>query len=143
MKMNMGAFLALWITRLDLNIYSEIGLIVLIALAAKNAILIVEFAVLELRQGTDLLTATLDAARIRLRPILMTSFAFICGLIPLVMASGAGALGNRSIGTAAAGGMFIGTFVGIFLVPGLYLVFESCSAHLNRNKVSYDEEDEK
>ena len=75
--------------------------------------------------------------------ILMTSFAFICGLIPLVMASGAGALGNRSIGTAAAGGMFIGTFVGIFLVPGLYLIFESWSAHLNRNKVSYDEEDEK
>ena len=79
----------------------------------------------------------------RTRPNAYTSFAFICGLIPLVMASGAGALGNRSIGTAAAGGMFIGTFVGIFLVPGLYLIFESWSAHLNRNKVSYDEEDEK
>ena len=125
------------------QIYFQIGLLVLIGLTAKNAILIVEFAVIEMERGKTLMEATLSAARIRLRPILMTSFAFICGLIPLVMASGAGALGNRSIGTAAAGGMFIGTFVGIFLVPGLYLIFESWSAHLNRNKVSYDEEDEK
>ena len=80
------------------------------------------------------------AAKARLRPILMTSFAFIFGLIPLVMASGAGALGNRSIGTAAAGGMFIGTFVGIFLIPGLYLIFETWSSRLNRNKKEYDEE---
>jgi Cation/multidrug efflux pump len=78
----------------------------------------------------------------RLRPILMTSFAFICGLIPLLLASGAGALGNRSIGTAAAGGMFIGTAVGIFLVPGLYLIFESLSVRLNRNKIRYEDDDE-
>ena len=92
------------------------------------------------KQGMSIFDAAVRGSVSRLRPILMTSFAFICGLIPLVMASGAGALGNRSIGTAAAGGMFIGTFVGIFLVPGLYLIFESWSAHLNRNKVSYDEE---
>ena len=72
----------------------------------------------------------------------MTSFAFICGLIPLVTSTGAGALGNRSIGTAAAGGMFIGTFVGIFMIPGLYLIFETLSVYLNRNKVSYLEEDD-
>lgn len=74
------------------------------------------------KQGMSIFDAAVRGSVSRLRPILMTSFAFICGLIPLVMASGAGALGNRSIGTAAAGGMFIGTFVGIFLVPGLYLV---------------------
>ncbi len=115
----------------------------LIGLLGKNAILIVEMANQYRKQGMSIFDAAVRGSVSRLRPILMTSFAFICGLIPLVMASGAGALGNRSIGTAAAGGMFIGTFVGIFLVPGLYLVFESWSAHLNRNKVSYDEEDEK
>lgn len=92
--------------------------------------------------GAHSIEAAVKGAVSRLRPILMTSFAFICGLIPLVLATGAGALGNRSIGTAAAGGMFIGTFVGIFLVPGLYLVFETLSVYLNRNKVSYLEEDD-
>ena len=107
----------------------------LIGLLGKNAILIVEMANQYRKQGMSIFDAAVRGSVSRLRPILMTSFAFICGLIPLVMASGAGALGNRSIGTAAAGG--------IFLVPGLYLIFESWSAHLNRNKVSYDEEDEK
>lgn len=94
----------------------------LIGLLGKNAILIVEMANQYRKQGMSIFDAAVRGSVSRLRPILMTSFAFICGLIPLVMASGAGALGNRSIGTAAAGGMFIGTFVGIFLVPGLYLI---------------------
>ena len=76
----------------------------------------------------------MQGAGSRLRPILMTSFAFICGLIPLMMASGAGALGNRSIGTAAAGGMLIGTFVGIFLIPGLYVIFESLATYFKKRK---------
>lgn len=96
----------------------------LIGLLGKNAILIVEMANQFRHQGMSILDAAITGAVSRLRPILMTSFAFICGLIPLVMASGAGALGNRSIGTAAAGGMLVGTFVGIFLVPGLYLILK-------------------
>ena len=93
-------------------------------------------------QGLTIREAAIKGALSRLRPILMTSFAFICGLIPLIMASGAGALGNRSIGTAAAGGMFVGTFVGIFLVPGLYLIFESLSARLVKNQKRYDDEED-
>ena len=116
----LGAFLALWITGLDLNIYSEIGLIVLIALAAKNAILIVEFAVLELRQGTDLLTATLDAARIRLRPILMTSIAFIMGCLPLAVATGAGATARQVVGIGVIGGMMTAVFIGVFFIPSFF-----------------------
>ena len=116
----LGAFLALWITGLDLNIYSEIGLIVLIALAAKNAILIVEFAVLELRQGTDLLTATLDAARIRLRPILMTSIAFIMGCLPLAVATGAGAAARQVVGVGVIGGMITAVFIGVFFIPSFF-----------------------
>lgn len=138
-----GSYFFLQLAGLENNIYAQVALVMLIGLLGKNAILIVEMANQYRKQGMSIFDAAVRGSVSRLRPILMTSFAFICGLIPLVMASGAGALGNRSIGTAAAGGMFIGTFVGIFLVPGLYLVFESWSAHLNRNKVSYDEEDEK
>lgn len=114
----------------------------LIGLLGKNAILIVEMANQFRHQGMSILDAAITGAVSRLRPILMTSFAFICGLIPLVMASGAGALGNRSIGTAAAGGMLVGTFVGIFLVPGLYLIFETLSTRLGRNKVRYEDDEE-
>lgn len=138
-----GSYFFLQLAGLENNIYAQVALVMLIGLLGKNAILIVEMANQYRKQGMSIFDAAVRGSVSRLRPILMTSFAFICGLIPLVMASGAGALGNRSIGTAAAGGMFIGTFVGIFLVPGLYLIFESWSAHLNRNKVSYDEEDEK
>ena len=116
----LGAFLALWMFGLNLNIYSEIGLIVLIALAAKNAILIVEFAVLELRQGTDLLTATLDAARIRLRPILMTCFAFIMGCLPLAVATGAGAAARQVVGVGVIGGMITAVFIGVFFIPSFF-----------------------
>ena len=114
----------------------------LIGLLGKNAILIIEMANQYRKSGMSVLDAALKGGMSRLRPILMTSFAFICGLIPLMFASGAGALGNRSIGTAAAGGMFIGTFVGIFLIPGLYVIFESLATRLRRGKTSYVEEDD-
>ena len=137
-----GSYFFLQIAGLENNIYAQVALVMLIGLLGKNAILIVEMANQFRAAGATPFEAAVKGAVSRLRPILMTSFAFICGLIPLVLATGAGALGNRSIGTAAAGGMFIGTFVGIFLVPGLYLVFETLSVYLNRNKVSYLEEDD-
>lgn len=120
-----GAFIALKLCRLENNIYSQVALVMLIGLLGKNAILIVEFAELRRREGLSVLAAAKQGAVSRLRPILMTSFAFVAGLIPLCIASGAGALGNRSIGTAAAGGMLFGTVFGIVLIPGLYAVFAS------------------
>ena len=137
-----GSYLFLQLLGLENNIYAQVALVMLIGLLGKNAILIVEMANQFRAAGATPFQAALQGAVSRLRPILMTSFAFICGLMPLMMASGAGALGNRSIGTAAAGGMFIGTLVGIFLIPGLYVVFETLSVYLNRNKVSYLEDDE-
>ena len=138
-----GSYLFLYLAGLENNIYAQVALVMLIGLLGKNAILIVEMANQFRHQGLTIREAAIQGALSRLRPLLMTSFAFICGLIPLIMASGAGALGNRSIGTAAAGGMFIGTLVGIFLVPGLYLIFESLSARLVKNqKRYYDEEDD-
>ena len=137
-----GSYFFLQLAGLENNIYAQVALVMLIGLLGKNAILIVEMANQFRQNGATPFEAAVRGAVSRLRPILMTSFAFICGLIPLVISSGAGALGNRSIGTAAAGGMFVGTFVGIFLIPGLYLIFESLSVYLNRNKVSYLEEDD-
>ena len=118
-----GSFLCLKLLGLENNIYAQVALIMLIGLLGKNAILIIEFAVLRRKQGASVLDAAVEGARSRLRPILMTSFAFIAGLIPLCIASGAGAMGNRSIGTAAAGGMLIGTLFGVVLIPGLYVLF--------------------
>lgn len=120
-----GAFLFLQLTGLENNIYAQVALIMLIGLLGKNAILIVEFAILKRKQGLGIIESAKQGAISRLRPILMTSFAFIAGLIPLCVASGAGAIGNRSIGTAAAGGMLIGTVFGLFLIPGLYVLFAS------------------
>lgn len=97
----------------------------LIGLLGKNAILIVEFAIQSRKEGASVIQAAIDGATQRLRPILMTSFAFIAGLIPLCIASGAGAMGNRSIGIAAAGGMLIGTIFGVIVIPGLYVLFAS------------------
>ncbi len=113
----LGAFLGLYIFKFELNLYAQIGLIMLIGLAAKNAILIVEFAVIELERGKDLIEATLSAASIRLRPILMTSFAFILGCVPLAMASGSGAYSRNVIGIVVIAGMILATFIGIFLIP--------------------------
>lgn len=136
-----GAYFVLQLAGIDNNIYAQVALVMLIGLLGKNAILIIEMANQFRKQGMSILEAAMKGAGSRLRPILMTSFAFICGLIPLMMASGAGALGNRSIGTAAAGGMLIGTLVGIFLVPGLYVVFESLATRLKRNRPAIDKED--
>lgn len=129
-----GSFLLLKLTGLENNIYAQVSLIMLIGLLGKNAILIIEIAVQSRQKGMGVLESAVNGAVERLRPILMTSFAFISGLIPLTIASGAGAIGNRTIGTAAAGGMLIGTLVGIILIPGLYYVFESLSVYLKTLK---------
>lgn len=120
----MGAYFSTWIMGLQNNIYFQIALIMLIGLLAKNAILIVEFARQRRREGLTLTEAALEGAKARLRPILMTSFAFILGLSPLVFANGVGAVGNRSIGTGAAGGLLIGTILGVFVIPVLFVVFQ-------------------
>src|SRR6185437_4270408 len=104
-------------------VYAQIGMIMLVGLLGKNAILIVEFAVQRRNEGVSLLEAAVEGARQRFRPIQMTSFAFIAGLIPLVIATGAGAIANRTIGTTAAGGMLCGTVIGVFIIPGLYYLF--------------------
>jgi HAE1 family hydrophobic/amphiphilic exporter-1 len=101
-----------------------VGLIMLIGLLSKNAILIVEYAVQRRRAGMNLVQAALQAATLRLRPILMTSFAFIAGLLPLLNVHGASALGNRSIGSGAVGGMFTGVLLGVFVVPVLFVIFQ-------------------
>lgn len=129
-----GAFAALWLRGLESNVYAQIGLIMLIALAAKNAILIVEFAKLEHERGKPLADAALEAARLRLRPILMTSFAFILGCIPLWTAAGAGALSRRVIGTDVVGGMLAATLLGLFLVPVLYVLVQGLSERVGRRK---------
>ena len=118
-----GAFMMLKIMGLENNIYAQVSMVMLIGLLAKNAVLIVEFAVQKHKAGATVLEAAVEGAAVRLRPILMTSFAFIAGLIPLVRATGPGAIGNKTIGSASAGGMFIGTIFGVLLIPGLYYIF--------------------
>ncbi|WP_460693523.1 efflux RND transporter permease subunit [Mucilaginibacter puniceus] len=118
-----GAFFFLKILGLENNIYAQVALVMLIGLLGKNAILIIEFAIQRQKAGATILKAAVDGAASRLRPILMTSLAFIAGLIPLCIATGAGAMGNRSIGTAALGGMVFGTIFGLLLIPGLYVIF--------------------
>jgi len=120
-----GAFCFAWLFGVTNNIYVQITLIMLVGLLAKNAILIVEFAVERRRKGMPLRQAAVEGAGARLRPILMTSFALIFGLLPLMFASGAGAIGNRAIGTAAIGGMLIGTVFGVFVIPTLFVVFQA------------------
>ena len=122
-----GSFLLLKIMGLENNIYAQVALVMLVGLLGKNAVLIVEFAVQRHRAGETVLTAAMQGATLRFRPILMTSFAFIAGLIPLVFATGPGAIGNRTIGSASAGGMIVGTLFGVLLIPGLYYVFGKMS----------------
>ncbi|WP_420458448.1 efflux RND transporter permease subunit [Neolewinella sp.] len=118
-----GSFLLLKLLGLANDIYAQVGLVMLVGLLGKNAVLIVEFAVQKTQQGMSVRDAAIEGARARFRPILMTSFAFVAGLIPLVFATGAGAIGNRTIGTSALGGMLFGTLFGVLLIPGLYYLF--------------------
>ncbi len=122
-----GAFLLLKLLGLENNIYAQVAMVMLIGLLGKNAVLIVEFAAQKHREGATILKAALEGSKVRFRPILMTSFAFIAGLIPLVMANGPGKIGNRTIGTAAAGGMLFGTIFGVLIIPGLYYIFGKIS----------------
>lgn len=129
-----GAFFFLFLMGLENNIYAQIAIVMLIGLLGKNAILIVEFAALQEREGKTPLAAAIEAAKLRLRPILMTSFAFVAGLIPLLLASGAGAIGNKTIGATATGGMLFGTVFGVIIIPGLYVVFATIEAKRNSKK---------
>jgi HAE1 family hydrophobic/amphiphilic exporter-1 len=126
-----GSFALLKMMGLANDVYAQIGVIMLVGLLGKNAVLIVEFAVQKHRQGATILEAAIEGSRARFRPILMTSFAFIAGLIPLVVATGAGAIGNRTIGGSALGGMFIGTLFGVLVIPGLYYIFGSMAEGRN------------
>ena len=119
-----GAYISTKLFGLENNIYFQIALIMLIGLLAKNAILIVEFALARRKNGEDIVSAAINGAKSRLRPILMTSFAFILGLMPLVLAKGVGSEGNNSIGTGAVGGMLIGTILGVFVIPVLFILFQ-------------------
>ncbi|MFZ6010049.1 MAG: efflux RND transporter permease subunit, partial [Bacteroidota bacterium] len=119
----LGSFMLLKFMGLANDIYAQIGMIMLMGLLGKNAVLIVEFAVQKHQQGSTVFDAAIEGAKVRFRPILMTSLAFVAGLIPLVVATGPGAVGNRTIGASALGGMLFGTVFGVIIVPGLYYVF--------------------
>src|SRR5262249_46078152 len=119
-----AVYLAQWQAN---DVYSSIGLILLVGLIAKNAILIVEFAAQQRREGKSIREAAMEAAHLRLRPVLMTAFSFILGVLPLVLSSGAGAASRVSLGTAVFGGMLIGTILGVLVVPSFYVVFQRLS----------------
>jgi len=129
-----GAFLALHSRHFENNVYAQIGMVMLIGLAAKNAILIVEFAKLEYEKGKSLMDAALDGARLRLRPILMTSFAFILGCVPLWAAAGSGAIGRRILGTVVIGGMLAASFIAVFLIPVAFTAVEGFALRFGRHR---------
>src|SRR5208282_281360 len=126
------AFYPPYLVQIETDVYSQIGLVMLIGLAAKNAILIVEFAKDEFEKGKPLAEAALEGARLRLRPILMTSFAFILGCVPLWTASGAGAVARQIMGTTVIGGMAAASGIGIFLVPAVFYLVEKLSGAVQR-----------
>src|SRR5438876_198293 len=123
----LSAFLPAYQVQIESDVYSQIGLVMLIGLAAKNAILIVEFAKDEFEKGKNLVDAALEGARLRLRPILMTSFAFILGCLPLWTASGAGSVARQIMGTTVIGGMLAASVIGIFFIPVIFYVVEKVS----------------
>ena len=132
----LGALLAIWLRGLDNDVYFQIGLVTLIGLAAKNAILIVEFASQRHRQGRSVYDAAMEAARLRFRPIVMTSLAFILGVLPLAISTGAGSASRHSIGTGVIGGMLASTLVAVFFVPLFFWLLESMSARFSGKKVA-------
>ncbi len=133
-----GAFVFLKLMGLENNIYAQVAMVMLIGLLGKNAVLMVEYSVQRRNLGLSVRDAAIEGAIARFRPILMTSFAFIAGLLPLVAATGAGAIGNRTIGNAAVGGMLFGTFFGLFLIPGLYYIFGTLAEKVKMVKYQRD-----
>lgn len=133
-----GSYMLVKVMGLANDIYAQVGLVMLVGLLGKNAVLIVEFAVQKFRSGSSVYQAAIEGARVRFRPILMTSLAFIAGLLPLLFATGPGAIGNRTIGASSAGGMILGTVFGVIIIPGLYYVFGKMAA---KRKLIRDEDE--
>jgi HAE1 family hydrophobic/amphiphilic exporter-1 len=129
----LGAMLGVYLGKFDNNVFVQIGLIMLIGLAAKNAILIVEFAKMQHDQGKDLITAAIESARLRFRPILMTAFSFILGVVPLMLATGSGANSRRMMGLAVFSGMLVATLIGVFLTPAFFVIVERLAGKNKKN----------
>ena len=127
----LGTYLFLLLWGLENNIYAQVAMLMLIGVLSRNAILIVEYAIQHQKRGHSSIKAAIEGAKERLRPIFMTSFSFIAGLIPLVFATGAGAVGNSTIGVATVGGMILGTILGVLIIPGLYYLF--AETHQRKN----------
>ncbi len=134
-----GSYLLIQMMGLANDVYAQVGMIMLVGLLGKNAVLIVEFAVQKHNQGMSVLDSAIEGARVRFRPILMTSFAFIAGLIPLVLSHGAGAVGNQTIGSSALGGMLLGTVMGVLIIPGLYYIFAKLAEGRSLIRDEHDE----